>query len=177
MNRTERVQEVLRLEGLADAAKKRAAEHRAALDADARAELEREGTAPSWRLPDIGTVALAVSKEAPVVADIEALTKWCLARYPGEVETVHQIRASFQTALLGRVVCDGDVVVDPGTGEVVPGMAVRLGGMPQSLSIRPSRDARAVYAAAGAQMLDGLLLLAGEVPGHLDPADVPGGDR
>lgn len=83
MNRTERVQEVLRLEGLADAAKRRAAEHRAALDADARAELEREGTAPSWRLPDIGTVALAVSKQAPVVADIEALTAWCLARYPG----------------------------------------------------------------------------------------------
>jgi len=175
MNRTERVQEVLRLEGLAAAAKDRAAEHRAALDADARAELQREGTAPSWRLADIGTVALPVSKEAAVIADIEALTRWCLLRCPGEVEIVHQIRASFQTALLGRVVCDGDVVVDPDTGEIVPGMAVRAGGMPQSLTIRASRDARAVFAAAGAQLLDELLAVADEVPGHLDPTDVPDG--
>ncbi|MEU4590072.1 hypothetical protein [Micromonospora aurantiaca (nom. illeg.)] len=176
MNRTERVQEILRLEGLADAAKKRAAAARAQLDAEARAELDREGTAPSWRLPDIGTVALAVSKEAPVIADIEALTKWCRERHPGEVETVHQIRASFQTALLQRVLCEGDVVVDV-SGEIVPGMAVRVGGVPQSLSIRPSRDARAVFAAAGEHLLDVLLSVEEDVPGHLDPADVPDGDR
>lgn len=177
MNRTDRVREILRLEGLADAAKKRAAEHRAALDAEARTELEQHGTAPSWRLPDIGTVTLPLTKEAPVIADIEALTKWCLERHPDEVETVHQVRASFQAALLARVVCDGDVVVDPATGEIVPGVAVRVGGVPQSLSIRPSRTARAAYAAAAAELLDGLALLAEEVPGHLEPSDVPDGDR
>lgn len=175
MNRTDRIQEVLRLEGLADAAKRRAAEHRAALDAEARAELEQHGTAPSWRLADIGTVTLPVTKEAPVIADIEALTRWCLDRYPSEVETVHQIRASFQAALLGRLMCDGDVVVDPATGEIVPGMAVRAGGMPQSLSIRPSRPARAAAAAAGAALLDSMLLAEAEVPGHLEPSDVPDG--
>lgn len=177
MNRTERVQEVLRLEGLADAARKRAAVHRGVLDTEARAELEQHGTAPSWRLPDIGTVALAVSKEAPVVCDLAALTQWCLVRYPSEVETVPQLRAGFPAALAQRVVCEGDVVVDPRTGEIVPGMTVRPGGVPQTLSIRASRDARTVYAAAAEQLLEGLVLVAAEVPGHLDPADVPDGDQ
>ncbi|MGW4467500.1 hypothetical protein [Micromonospora sp. NPDC004704] len=177
MTRVERVQEILRLEGLADAATKRAKEVRAALDTEARAELEEQGTAPSWRMRDIGTVALPLSKEAPVISDIDALLAWCKERYPTEVEAREQIRAAFQTALLTRVACAGDVVVDPETGEVVPGMAVRAGGMPRTLTITASRDAKAVFAAAGQQMLEELLALAGEVPGHLDPSDVPDGDR
>lgn len=172
MNRTDRVREVLRLEGLAAAAKKRAAEHRAALDAEARAELDQHGTAPSWRMPGIGTVALPVSTEAPVIDDIAALTKWCRERHPSEVETVEQIRPAFQAALLARLVCDGDVVVDPDTGEIVPGMAVRRGGMPMSLTIRPSREVRDEYTAAGERLVDGLLLVESEVPGHLDPSEV-----
>lgn len=177
MTRVERVQEILRLEGLADAAMKRAKEVRTALDTEARAELEQQGTAPSWRMPDIGTVALPLSKEAPVVSDIAALLTWCKERYPTEVVAVEQIRAAFQTALLGRVACAGDVVIDPTTGEIVPGMSVRPGGVAKSLSITPGAGVKAVFAAAGAQWLDELLSLRDEVPGHLDPSDVPDGDR
>lgn len=172
MKRDERVREVLRLEGLAAAAYRRAAQHRAELDREARAELEREGTAPSWRLPDIGTVALPLSKEAAVVADVGDLAKWVAARYPTEVEQVRQVRPAFQTALLQRVVCTDDVVVDPETGEVIPGLAVRPGGVPKTLTITASRDAKAVFAAHGDQLLDAILAAEAEPVGQLDPGEV-----
>lgn len=69
MNRRELAAEIVRLEGLAAAAKARAAGHRAELEADACRELEEQGTAPTWRLPGLGTVLLSTSREAPVVAD------------------------------------------------------------------------------------------------------------
>jgi hypothetical protein len=174
LNRFDRVREVLRLEGLAAAANRRAREHRTALEEEARAELAREGTAPSWRSPDIGTVALPLTTEAAVVADIDALTKWVTARYPTEVETVPQIRAAFQAALLQRATCDGDVVVDPGTGEVIPGLAVRQGGQPKTLTITASRDARAVFARHGDELLASILAAEAEPVGHLAPGEIGG---
>lgn len=154
MNRTDRVREVLRLEGLAAAAVARAGAHRAELDREAREELAREGTAPSWRLPDIGTVALPISKEAPVISDVGALLKWVEVRHPSEVETVRQVRVAFQAALLKRVDCDGEVVLDPETGEVIPGMTVRPGGMPKTLTITASRDVKDAFAIGGGRLLD-----------------------
>lgn len=177
MNRVDRVREILRLEGLAQAANRRATEHRAALYEEARAELAREGTAPSWRLPDIGTVALPLSREAPVVADPAALTRWAEARYPSEVEAVKQVRASFQTALLQRVACTEDAVIDPVTGEVIPGLSVRPGGMPGSLTIKASRDVKDVFASHGDALLAAILAAESEPTGHLEPREVaPGGD-
>lgn len=165
MNRSDRLQQIMRLEALAAAAKTAAADHRAELGAEAAAEFEREGTAPTWRLADLGTITLPVSQAAAYVADTRAFVEWCMLRYPSEVETIAQLRPAFQSALLARLHLEGTSAVDPATGEEVPGLAVRPGGIPKSLSIRPSADAAVVFAEVGRQMLERLLA----------PAEVPGG--
>lgn len=174
MNRTERLQEVLRLEGLAAAASARARTYRDELSVEARDELAREGSAPTWRIPDLATITLAVSKETPYILDDHLFLTWCKQRYPDQVETVEQVRGAFRAQLLVDAIVSGDAVVDGGTGEVVPGAAVRPGGQPQSLTIRPSQAARAVYEAMGERTLEDLLAGPSEPQGHLDMADLAG---
>lgn len=172
MNRAEIAAEIVRWEGLAAAATARATAHRAVLETAARAELE-QGTVPTWRMPGIGTVTLPVSREAVIVADPAAWVAWVAARHPGEI--VQQIRPTSERALLGRLTVDGDVVVDPDTGEIVPGLSVRPGGVPGRLALRLTADAREAAQAAAAVDLEGLALLASETPGHLAPSEVDGG--
>jgi hypothetical protein len=71
-----------------------------------------------------------------------------------------------------RAIVAGDVAVDDITGEVVPGVAVRPGGVPQSLTIRASYAARAVYAAMGERALEEMDAGEAEPQGHLDMADL-----
>lgn len=175
MNRTERLQEVLRLEGLAAAANARAKTYREELSLEARDELTREGSAPTWRIPDLATITLAVSKETPYVLDEHLLLQWCKQRYPEHVETIEQVKGAFRQRLLVDAIVSGDSVVDGGSGEVVPGLAVRPGGQPQSLTIRPSQAARVVYAAMGERTLEDLLAPPAEPQGHLETADLGGG--
>jgi hypothetical protein len=172
MNRVERTAQIARLEALADAAKAAAGRHRAELEESARVELAEQGTAPTWRLPGIGTVGLSVSREAAVVADAGAWTSWVAGRHPDEI--VQQVRPTSERALLGRLVVDGDVVVDPGTGEIVPGLSVRPGGMPGRLTVRLTPDAKAAALAGAEADLEGMALLASETSGHLAPAEVDG---
>lgn len=157
MNRSERLQELLRLDGLIAAAKERATEHRVALGAEAAGEYEREGMAPTWRWPDLGTVILPISKETPAIADPEALVEWCRLRYPSELETFVRIRPAFQDALLKRAQPVGESAMDPATGEAIPGLSVRPGGIPKALTIRATPEATALFAAVGRQMLDELM--------------------
>jgi hypothetical protein len=174
MNRAERLQELLRLEGLITAAKERVGEHRVALNAEATGEYEREGMAPTWRWPDLGTVILPVSKETVVVADPAAVLAWVKERHPSEVEHIEQVRPSFMVALLQRLAPAADIVVDPTTGEMVPGLAVRAGGVPKALSIRPTPAASELFTAVGRQALEEMLAPA-EPVGHLEAAEIPGG--
>lgn len=162
-SRLDRVREVLRLEGLAAAATARAAAVRAVLGEEARAELAREGTAPSWRMPDIGTVALPLSKEAVVVDGPEALLRWVKERHPEQIRTTEEVWPAFVAHLLASCTVAGDVAVDPKTGEAVPGLAVRKGGEPKALSITAAKDVKATFAAYGAALLDEVL--ASEVTG------------
>jgi hypothetical protein len=153
MNRMEMIRRTLIWEQVATAAKTRAAELRETLTQDARAEYAEQGTAPTWRLPDIGTVTLPVSTERIVVEDEPALVEWAKRDWPSEVVTTESIRPAFLRVLLDNIaVPAGEVAVDSGSGQVIPGLAVRAGGTPQSLSFRPTRDAKAV-AAAGAERL------------------------
>lgn len=172
MNRTEHLQEVLRLEGLADAARQRAQDHRDALAADARDELDREGAAPTWRVSDIGTITLPVSQPTPFVHHPAAFLAWCKQRYPDAIEHIEQVRGSFQTALLAGALLEEGEVIDGGTGEVIPGVSVRPGGVPKALTIRATPEAKAVFAAIGARLLDDLLAGPDEPVGHLDAAQL-----
>jgi hypothetical protein len=143
--RLDRFHEVLKLDALASAFKAAAAEVRAALNAEARAEYEQHRTAVSWRM-DIGVASLPISKETAMVGDDTALLKWCRERYPTEVEDVPQIRTSFQAQLLRRVMCRDGLVLDPDTGEAVPGLVVRPGGVPKTLTFRPDDTVQDLYA-------------------------------
>jgi hypothetical protein len=165
MNRLEATQQVLLLEAAAAQLKERAKAVRLQLDADARYEFEKQGAAPTWRLADLGAWSLPVSREAAYVADPAALAEWVKQRYPSEIREV--VNPAFQTALLARLAHFGvgDAVIDPATGEVVPGLGVRPGGQPLPLRFKANGDALAMADQVGAklagQILDGLGLTAG----------------
>lgn len=146
MNRADLTKTVLLYDQLAAAAKDKAAIARAELDRQAKAELESQGMAPTWRLPDVGTITLPISQETIYVSDADVLAKWAIDQAENAVGVVTKLvlNPEFQRELEKRLVVSGDVVVDSQTGEVVPGYAVRHGGLPMSLSIRPSADAKAV---------------------------------
>lgn len=146
MNRADLAKQVLLYDSLAAAAKDRAAGFRAELAAQARTELETEGTAPTWRLPGVGAVTLPVTQETVYVANSVALLEWVLGEEPSAIETVSTVRvaAAYQAELEKRLVVADGLVVDPSSGQQVPGYAVRLGGLPMPLSIRPSADAKAL---------------------------------
>lgn len=164
MNRLEATQQVLLLEAAAGQLRERAKAVRLELDADARHEFAEQGAAPTWRLADLGTWSLPVSKEAAYVADPAALAEWVKARYPSEIREV--VNPAFQTALLSRLTPLGEAVMDPASGEVVPGLGVRPGGVPLSLRFKANGDALAVADQVGAklagQIVDGLGIKAGE---------------
>lgn len=155
MNRAELVKQVLLYDQLAAAAKAKSAVYREQLDTQARAELEQQGMAPTWRLPDIGTVTLPVSQETLYVADVKARDAWLAQHYPDAIleEVVHTADRVFVAQLEKRLAVTDGLIVDPGTGMEVPGYAIRPGGMPQSLTIRPTSDAKAIVR----EYADGLL--------------------
>ncbi|HCT81102.1 MAG TPA: hypothetical protein DGT23_31945 [Micromonosporaceae bacterium] len=155
MSRAEMVKNILVLEEFAAEAKKLAAAQRLRLDEQARAELAEQGTAATWRLADIATVVLPLSKEKIVVSDADALLKWVKHQRPDEVEivTTTRVRPSYLTVLTGTMKVADDVVVDPDTGEIVPGLAAQKGGIPGTLRITAEPGVKAVVGAAVAQML------------------------
>lgn len=144
MNRADKSKAVLLYDQLAAAAKAKSAALRAELEADARAEYAAQGMAPTWRMPDVGTVVLPVASEQIVVADEDQLIAWCERRAPEMVEALPRINPHYLGQILHSAVASGEVACDPKTGEVIPGLVVRPGGEPGTLTFRPSHDARAV---------------------------------
>lgn len=152
MNRQQAISQVLLYEQLAAKAKAKAAQFRDRLTQEARAELESQGTAPTWRLQDVGTVSLPVSQEAVYVQDETALLRWIRAQPMAEssvwiesaVEVVERVRPRFVEALVADAiaVAEENCAVNPDTGEAIPGLAVRPGGLPKALSFRPTKEAQ-----------------------------------
>jgi hypothetical protein len=175
VNRQDLITRTLMLEQVAAEARARAAKLREELAADARAELAEQGTAPTWRIPDIGTVTLPVSKETVYVSDEQALLEWVKAQ-PGDptdvIETVERLKPWYVHDLLTLV--EGiaeDVVIEPDTGESIPGLRMRPGGVPGSLSFRPSRDAQAVARAAAEKLVGDIELALGGPVVLAEPRD------
>jgi len=144
MNRAEKSKAILLYDQLAAAAKAKSAHLRGELEADARTEYEQQGMAPTWRMPDVGTVILPIASQQIVVADEDKLIAWVADRDPAMVESIQRVNGTHLVGILSHAVAEGDVACDPRTGEVIPGLAVRAGGQPMALSIRPSSDARAI---------------------------------
>jgi hypothetical protein len=166
VNEQDLTKEIARREALAAAWRDSAGQLRQELEQRALAEHQRHGGGFTLNFRDLGKVVLPVTTEAPVIADAEPLVKWVKARYPENVETAEQVRPAFQKWLVenatvvdvghpddNRVAVDR-VVVDPQTGEVIPGMKVREGGQPRALTITVNRDAKALYASWAAAEVD-----------------------
>lgn len=160
MNRTELVQACIWLDQLAAQAKAERAKLAAQLSADARAEFEEQGTAPTWRIPDVAVVAASVSHEAAFVSDEKAFVEWMAKRFPSEVETVTRVRPAWQTAFLSGLQSAGEVACAP-DGEVVPGVSVRPGGEFAGVSIRATGAAKEVFGRLAEHGLRRLALEAG----------------
>ena len=144
MNRGDLVKQAIFWDQVAAAAKAEGAEIRAMLYADAKADFEEHGTAPTWRIPDLATVAAAVSHQSVYVADEPTFAAWVAKRYPTEIET--RVRPAFVELVLKSANVDG-TLVSYEDGEVVPGLAVRPGGEFAGVSIRATREAKEVFSA------------------------------
>jgi hypothetical protein len=168
VNRLEATQQVLLLEAAAAQLRERAKAVRLELDADARHEFEEQGAAPTWRLADLGTWSLPVSKEAAYVADEAEFLDWLKRFHPTEVETVERVRPAFLSRMLPECSGEDGDVVWMREGALVPGLAIRPGGLALSLRFKPNSDAMAVADQAGAklagQLLDGLGIATGGAP-------------
>jgi hypothetical protein len=163
VNRAEATRQVLLIEAARDQLDARAKVLREGLNADAVAEYEEQGSAQTWRF-DIGTWSQGISKDAPVIEDARSWVGWVKKRYPAEVLEV--VNPSFQKVVLSRLVSVGEEVLEPTTGEIVPGLGVRPGGRPLSLRFKPNGDALAVADQVGTK-------LAGQI---LDGLGIPGGE-
>lgn len=160
MNRTETTTAIIWLEQLIAQAKSESGKLRDQLGADAKAELDEHGVAPTWRIPDVATISLAVSKQTVYVSDEVAFAAWVQQRYPEQTEV--KVRPAWTQVFTERhVLVEPEGLTDSATGEIVPGLAVRPGGLPMSLTIRPSADAKAVFAAVAETSLRKLALEAG----------------
>lgn len=150
MNRAEVIRQILLWERVAEQATARAGRFRAMLQAEANAEYEEQGTAPSWRLPEIAAVVLPVSRTAAVVRDEQALAAWVRLHRPGEVAM--RVNPAYVAALRKGARIEGDVVTDK-DGTVIPGMEVVQGGAPMSVSLTPEPEAKAVAEEAAGQVI------------------------
>ena len=152
MNRTKIVQGCIWLDQLIAKAREERAKLACMLSADARAEFEEQGTAPTWRVQDVATVAASVSHPSAYVCDEKAFAEWVGKRFETEVETVTRVRPVWQAAFLSGVQAEGEMAFMP-DGEVVPGVAVRPGGEFTGVSIRATAAAKEVFGALASHNL------------------------
>lgn len=151
MNRFDRAREIARREALAAAWADSAKTLRSELDQEARAEYAANENGVTWTWRDFGQVVLPLSNEAVVVQDIDLLKAWVKEHHPEQIRVVEEVWSTFQTHLLKNGVVTADGVKDPATGEVIPGLGVRPGGVPKSLTITVEKTAKELYAAYAAQ--------------------------
>lgn len=167
MNRVDRLKGVLWLEAVATAATAEAAKLRQELRHDAVNELDTNGSAVSWRFSGLGTVVLPVSSAAFMVSDPARFLEWAKQHHPTEVETVEKVREAWQKGLLTKLSTNGEAVFTA-DGTVVPGVSVRPGGVPKSLSITATPEAKEVFGHIAADGLKHAAVAAGPaVPGGL----------
>jgi hypothetical protein len=160
---------------LADVALKTLADDIEAAIRDGRAELKQAMLAAgiktlSARLPDgteVATLTLAGGGTAARVADPGKFLAWVQETHPSETEVI--VRPGYAEQLLRHMTAAGRAV-DPGTGEVVPGIEFRQGEPYITPSFargaRPGRDLiRKAWRERSIDPLAGLReLAAGEAP-------------
>jgi hypothetical protein len=115
------------------------AERRTVLDGLRAARAEFALKSIRVTLPDhtpVATITLIDPQPAVVVADEDAFTAWVAENHPREVETLVRVRPGWQRKFLTHLAAL-DVVADPHTGEVIPGLTALSASAPRSFSLRP----------------------------------------
>jgi hypothetical protein len=84
----------------------------------------------------VATITLVDPKPAVAVVDGEAFAGWVAENYPSEVETQLRVRSRWEKRFISRLDVSHAPAADPGTGEVVPGLAV-LATASRSFMLRP----------------------------------------
>lgn len=130
------------------------------LVAEARREVEENGTAPTWRLPH-GRITTALTRNRVEIVDQDAFMDWLFQQHPTEVveRTVREVR---NPAWLRREL-EEMAAETPELADGIPGLVFVKGGEYRSTSFTLEtdvkelmRNAAALYAAgapAGAAML------------------------
>jgi hypothetical protein len=154
LNKAEMVKTAFFWDKVAEDAKSRADQIRGEMTALARAELERDGVAPTWRIPGFGTLSLGIEQDSVAVIDERAYLKWVERAHPSEVETVTRVRQVWGSHYLKYLAKRGAVIDDEGT--VVPGLEFRPGGAPRGVAIRAEPAAKAETADLARAFLDSL---------------------
>lgn len=163
LNRAQLVERAMFFASLATKAKEAADRIRSELEEQARAELESTGAAPTWRIPGVGTIPLALTQDTVDVVDEAAYRAYVATRYPDEVETVTQVRPAFSKQLREQAAKRGVAVDDEGT--VIPGTVFRPGGEAKGISIRPAAPAKEASLELAEAFVDSLLMAELEVNG------------
>lgn len=99
----------------------------------------------------VASIPLSIPKAGIAVKDQAAFTAFVDSNYPQAVivpPTSKQVAAAWQEAYLKECVIDGGEVIDPNTGEVVPGLEHKEAGRPKTFSIRFEKTGREAIAAA-----------------------------
>lgn len=135
MNRSDKIRAIAAYEALAKALRDQ-------LASEARAEIEQDGTVPTWRSPGVA-VAVATSNPTITVTDEAAFTEWVASRWPTEVEEIHtvRVRPAWRSKVLGDAIRRGDPPCAD-DGEVIPGCQYNPGGGFRSVSLTPERSTR-----------------------------------
>lgn len=132
----------------------RSARVREQLDTQARQELARDGVAPTWRIPGLGTVPLSMTADRIDVDDADAFTAWVAARFPEQIETNTRVRPAYEAVVRKAALKRGAACDDQ--GEVIPGLKFVPGGRAKGIQVRATDDAKASAAAIAGAALDGL---------------------
>lgn len=167
MNRAQLVQTIAACDALA-------AELRKALRADAAAEYEEQGTAPTWRLPGF-TVSASITRDRVEIVDSGQFMAWLQARFPTEVYEERRLvvrNAEWMKNVLDGLASrhefeDGEKVADD-EGTVVPGLKFAAGGEFHAVAIVPNSATRATLRGMAAEIVAGRRPLA--LPGVSDVA-------
>lgn len=159
MNRAEHIEALAAVDALARAL-------REALNADARAEYEEQGTVPSWRLPGF-TVSTSLSLDSAVIVDEAEFKGYVTSAFPTEVETVTitRVRPAWQATFLKALAARGDAC--DADGRVVAGVQIRPGGEFGSVSVIPNADTKERLRAASVEIASGAR------PFALSPLSIP----
>jgi hypothetical protein len=161
VSRLEQLREVAWLEALAAAATEEAGKRREALRAEAVEELKTHGHAASWPFAGIGRITLNLSKDRVECSNPDRFQEWVEQRYPDGIQTVTSVSSSWRERFFASVDVEGDRVVDPETGEIVPGLLFKAGGKPLHLTVKVESDAKKVLALSAGEGLKHAALVAG----------------